>query len=276
LKLGITAFVTDESAPPDEVARLVEDYGFDSLWLPDHTHIPRDMAAPHPLSGDGLPREYFRLLDVFVALTAAAAATKHLLLGTGVCLVPQRDPIVTAKQVATLDVLSNGRFMFGVGAGWNLDEVRNHGVDPDDRFRVLHERVESMKEIWTNDEASFHGKFVSFDAIFSWPKPTQRPHPPVLLGSNGPRAVERAIRLGAHWMPGRHRDDDLLLQRIAEYHSHGDRAPGVTLMSPPLDTARLARFASSGVDRAIFTAKSAAPGEFERQLENVQSITRGI
>ena len=116
---------------------------------------------------------------------------------------PQRDPIVTAKQAATLDVLSNGRFMFGVGAGWNLDEVRNHGVDPDDRFRVLDERVESMKQIWTNEEASFHGKFVSFDAIFSWPKPTQLPHPPLLLGSNGARAIERAIRLGAHWMPGR-------------------------------------------------------------------------
>ena len=196
-------FITDESASPDELARLVEDYGFDSLWLPDHTHIPRSMAAPHPLSREGLPREYYRLLDVFVALTAAAAATKRLLLGTGVCIVPQRDPIVTAKQVATLDVLSNGRFMFGVGAGWNLDEVRNHGVDPDDRFRVLDERVQSMKQIWTNEEASFHGKFVSFDAIFSWPKPTQLPHPPLLLGSNGARAIERAIRLGAQWMPGR-------------------------------------------------------------------------
>jgi len=199
-----------------------------------------------------------------------------LLLGTGVCIVPQRDPIVTAKQVATLDVLSNGRFMFGVGAGWNLDEVRNHGVDPDDRFRVLDERVESMKQIWTNEEASFHGKFVSFDAIFSWPKPTQLPHPPLLLGSNGARAIERAIRLGAHWMPGRHRDDDFLLRRITEYRSHGDRALGVTLMSPPLDTDRLSRFANSGVDRAIFTAKSSVRGEFERQLEHIQSVTRGI
>jgi len=155
IKFGITAFVTDESAPPDEVARLVEDYGFDSLWLPDHTHIPRAISAPHPLGSTELPREYYRLLDVFVALTVAATATRSLLLGTAVCLVPQRDPILTAKQVSTLDVVSNGRFLFGVGAGWNLDEMRNHGVDPKDRFGVLDERLESMKAIWTDDEASF-------------------------------------------------------------------------------------------------------------------------
>jgi probable F420-dependent oxidoreductase len=276
MKIGVTLFVTDETPSPDAVASLVEQYRFESLWLPDHTHIPSRRESPHPVTRDRLAREYSRNLDVFIALTAAAMATKDLRIGTGVCLVTERDPIVTAKQVATLDLLSQGRVLFGVGAGWNLEELRNHGVEPQDRFKLLEERIESMKAIWTQDEASFKGKFVSFDSIWSWPKPVQKPHPTILLGANGPRAVERAARIGAHWLPATHRDDNALLARIAEYERRTDGQLGVTLSAPPLHAKRLARFADAGVDRSFFFLPSANASEIERQLEAIEKVTSQI
>jgi len=273
MRFGVSIFLTDETPGPAEVAGLVEDYGFESLWLPDHTHIPAKRESPHPLTGASLAREYTRNLDVFVALAAAAATTTRLVIGTAICLVPERDPIVTAKQVASLDHVSDGRFMFGVGAGWNLEEAENHGVQAKDRFKVLDERVLSMKEIWTHDEASFSGRFVSFDRIWSWPKPVQRPHPPILLGSNGPKALARAAALGAHWMPGRHRDDDTLLRRIDDYNSLMDGQGGVTLSDTPFDPSRVERFAQAGVDRGIYWLPSAGRPEIERRLEEIKVIT---
>jgi probable F420-dependent oxidoreductase len=276
MKFGVTIFLTDETPGPAEVAGLVEEYGFESLWLPDHTHIPAKRESPHPLTGASLAREYTRNLDVFVALAVAAAATTRLILGTAICLVAQRDPIVTAKQIASIDYISGGRFMFGVGAGWNLEEFENHGVEAKDRFKVLDEHVLSMKEIWTHDEASFNGRFVSFDRIWSWPKPVQRPHPPILLGSNGPKALARAVKLGAHWLPGRHRDDEALLRRIAEYNSLTGGEGGVTLSDPPLDAARLSRFAEAGVDRGFWWLPSASRPEIERRLEEIRAVTHQV
>src|SRR4051812_31627385 len=183
-------FVTDETVDPATLGRMVEERAFESLLLAEHTHIPATRDTPYP-AGGGLPREYSRTLDPFVALAAIATATTTLKLGTGICLVVERDPIVTANEVASLDLVSGGRLLFGVGAGWNLEEMRHHGSDPDRRFGLLRERVEAMKAIWAEDEASYHGRYVDFERIWSWPKPVQRPHPPILVGGNGKGAPDR-------------------------------------------------------------------------------------
>jgi probable F420-dependent oxidoreductase len=273
MKIGVTALLTDETASPAEVARLAETYGLESLWLPEHTHIPARRRSRHPQFRGELPREYARTLDVFVALMEAASASSRLLLGTGICIVPERDPILLAKTVATLDFLSSGRLLFGVGAGWNLEELENHGVDPADRFRILDERIEAMKAIWSHEAASFHGKHVSFEEIWSWPKPTQRPHPPILLGSNGPLAIDRAVRLGAHWLPGYHRDDDVLVQRIREFREKTQGRLGVTLSTPPLEMSRLARLADAGAERAFFMLPSTRLEGMQQRLEEILGVT---
>jgi probable F420-dependent oxidoreductase len=187
MKFGVMLFPTDYSIGAAEIARAAEDLGFESLWFPEHTHIPRD-HTPWP-GGPELPRHYSHSLDPFVGLAAATAVTTGLRLGTGICLVIQRDPITLAKEIASLDHLSNGRFLFGIGAGWNREEIENHGTNPKLRWRVLRERVLAMKEIWSRDEAEFHGEFVDFDPIWSWPKPIQKPHPPILMGGDGPRSI---------------------------------------------------------------------------------------
>ena len=202
MKFGIGMFPTDYAIGPAELGRACEERGFDSLYYPEHTHIPASRETPFPGGGE-LPRMYTRLLDPFVSLSAVAAVTEKLRLGFGVCLVVERDPIVTAKEVATLDFLSGGRVDFGVGAGWNVEEMANHGTDPDKRFRLQRERVEAMKEIWTQDDAEYHGQLVDFDPLWSWPKPAQKPHPPILIGNNGPNALKRVLRYGDGWMPPR-------------------------------------------------------------------------
>ena len=212
MKHGLAIFATDEGIPPGELAQLAETRGFESLFFPDHTHIPASRSSAAPRGGD-LPREYSHLLDPFVALTAAAVATARLRVGTGICLVVERDPIVTAKAVATLDHLSGGRFLFGVGAGWNLEEMQNHGTDPSRRFTLMRERVEAMKAIWTHEEASYSGQYVHFDRIWSWPKPVQTPHPPVMIAGNGPRAERRVLTYGDEWLP---EPEEGLAHRIRE------------------------------------------------------------
>ena len=189
MKFGLTIFPTAETIQPAALGRLAESHGFESLWFPEHTHIPVSRETPYPGGGE-LPDEYARIYDPFVALTAAAAATERLLVGTGICLIVERDPITTAKEVATIDRVSGGRFLFGVGAGWNLEEMANHGTDPQSRFSLMRERIEAMKEIWTGDEASYHGRHVDFEPIWSWPKPLQRPHPPILVGGNSGGALD--------------------------------------------------------------------------------------
>ncbi len=270
---GLAIFPTDETPSPAQLARLAEERGFESLFFPEHTHIPASRATPYPVGGD-LPREYARLLDPFIALAAAAAVTERLLLGTGICLVAERDPIVTAKEVATLDRISDGRFLFGVGAGWNREELRNHGVEPRERFEVVSERVRAMQAIWTQDEASFAGEHVRFERIWSWPKPVQRPYPPVLVGGNGATVLDRVLEYGDHWMPNPERSDDELLARIAELRGRAadaGRAIGVTVNAASTKPERLARLLEAGVDRAVFYLPSADSGAIEARLEAIES-----
>ncbi len=191
-------FVTDESIGPHDLGRLVEQHGFESLFVPEHTHMPVERTIPHPLGY--LREEHKRTLDPLVALTAAATATTRLRVGTGILLVPQHDPIVLAKAIASLDLVSNGRVLFGVGAGWNVDEMRNHGTDPATRFASMRERVLAMRAIWTEDEPEFHGEHVDFDRIWSWPKPVQR-RLPVLMGGTGAKALDRVLDYCDGWAP---------------------------------------------------------------------------
>jgi probable F420-dependent oxidoreductase len=197
---GVMMFSTDYAIHPAELGRAAEERGFESLLFPEHTHIPSSRSSPWP-GGPNLPKEYWHTNDVFVALSFAAAATSTLRIGTGICLVIEHDPITLAKQVATLDALSGGRLIFGIGGGWNREEMENHGTDFTQRWDVLRERIAAMKEIWTKDEASYRGEHVSFDAIWSWPKPVQKPHPPILLGSGSARGRQRVVDYCDGWMP---------------------------------------------------------------------------
>jgi probable F420-dependent oxidoreductase len=215
MKLGVAAFPTSYAIRPDELAAAVEERGFESLLFAEHSHIPTSRETPHPGGGD-LPRDYYSSWDPFVALSFAAAATTSLNVGTGACLVTQRDPIVLAKEVATIDAASRGRFLFGVAAGWNREEMRDHGTDPNVRFAVLRERVLAMREIWSRDEPEFHGRFVEFPPMWAWPKPETKPWPRVLVCGNGPRIVERVAEFGDEWMPNVNRVADALPERIEQ------------------------------------------------------------
>ena len=200
MRIGVTLFTTDRSIGPVTLAQEVEARGFHSLYIPEHTHIPVSRRTPWP-GGGPLPKEYAHTLDPFVGLAAAAAVTKRLKLGTGICLVIQRDPIQTAKSVASLDQVSGGRFLFGIGAGWNAEEMGDHGTEFKTRFTVMRERVEAMKAIWTKSKPEYHGKFVDFSPMMTWPKPVQKPHPPVIVGGAFPYGARRAIAYGDGWIP---------------------------------------------------------------------------
>ncbi|MBV9577294.1 MAG: LLM class F420-dependent oxidoreductase [Chloroflexi bacterium] len=256
MDFGVLMFPTDFSIGVVDLARATEDLGFESLWLPEHTHIPAERKTPYP-GGTELPLEYSHSLDPFISLAAAAVVTTTLKLGTGVCLVIEHDPIVLAKEVATVDYLSNGRFVFGIGAGWNREEMANHGTDPTRRFAVMRERTLAMREIWTQDEASFHGKFVNFDRIWQWPKPVQRPHPPILVGGNGVRTLERVVEYGDEWGPIIGRGDTDLVERMAELQqlaaAAGRKPIPVTIFSLNSHDPRLVeRFFNAGASRYIF------------------------
>src|SRR6202522_907365 len=200
MKFGASMFFTDYSMTPVEFAQALEQRGFDIMWAPEHSHIPLSRKTPFVLGG-ALPKRYYDVMDPFVTLAAAAAVTKTLKLGTGVCLIAQRDPIQTAKLVASLDQVSGGRFVFGIGNGWNQDEMENHGTAFASRHKLARERVEAMKAIWTQPKAEYHGEFVNFDPMMTWPKPVQKPHPPVLVGGAFPYSARRAIRYGDGWIP---------------------------------------------------------------------------
>jgi probable F420-dependent oxidoreductase len=200
MKFGASMFFTDYSMPPAELAVALEQRGFDIVWAPEHSHIPVSRKTPFIMGGD-LPKKYYDAMDPFVTLTAAAMATKTLKIGTGVCLIAQRDPIQTAKLVASIDQISGGRFVFGVGNGWNQDEMENHGTVFASRHKLARERIEAMKAIWTQSKAEYHGEFVDFDPMMTWPKPVRKPHPPILVGGAFPYSARRAIRYGDGWMP---------------------------------------------------------------------------
>jgi probable F420-dependent oxidoreductase len=279
MKLACLVFPTEETPGVAELARMAEERGFDALLLPDHSHIPVSRLTPYP-TGPELPEEYKRAPDPLVALAAAAEATETLLLGTCVCLVIQRDPIITAKQVATLDQVSGGRVLFGVGAGWNIEEMRNHGTEPEGRWRRMREYVEAMKEIWTKDEAGYSGKYVSFDPIWSWPKPVQKPHVPVLIGGNGPTVEDRVLGYGDVWMPNvLSREDDELCARIVRFQkraaAEGRQIP-VTLNGAPTTPGRISRYAEVGIERANFYLPSAGRAEIEARMETILERTGSL
>jgi len=266
MDFGIATFPTDESVAPGELARMCEERGFESLFFAEHTHIPASRETPYPPGGE-LPEEYRRLMDPFVALTAAASVTEKLKVGTGLCLIIERDPIVTAKAAATLDYLSGGRFLFGVGAGWNLEEMRNHGTDPERRFGLMRERVDAMKEIWTQDEASYAGKHVSFEGIWSWPKPAQSPHPPVLVGGNGKTVYDRVIAFGDAWIPNYLGDVERLAGRMDTLQGKAAEAGRdpipVTIWGVPRDPAAYERWADAGTTRCLFYLQAKDSGSRE-------------
>jgi probable F420-dependent oxidoreductase len=200
MHFGASMFLTDYSMTPGELAQALEARGFESIWAPEHSHIPTSRRTPYPGGGD-LPKAYYDVMDPFVTLTAAAMATKTLKVGTGVCLVNQRDTIQTAKLVASIDQVSGGRFLFGIGVGWNAEEMENHGTEFASRAKLVRERVEAMKLIWTKSKAEYHGELVNFPEMMTWPKPVQKPHPPVIVGGAYPQAARRAVRYGEGWIP---------------------------------------------------------------------------
>ena len=255
---GVTMFATDYAIRPDELAREVEQRGFESLWLPEHTHIPVSRRSPWP-GGPELPKEYWHTYDLFVALTAAAMATERLKIASGICLIVERDPITTAKEVASLDQLSNGRFLFGIGGGWNAEEMENHGTPFKLRWRILRERILAMKEIWTNDEAEFHGEYVNFDKVWSYPKPAQKPHPPILMGGDGPTTFDRVIEFCDGWMPIGVRSPNIPekiaeLRRRAEAAGRDPKSLSVSIFGVRPDRSAIDELAEAGVDRVIFMA----------------------
>ena len=279
MKYGLSIFVTDYAMAAPDLAREAETRGFESLWFPEHTHIPCSRATPFPGGGD-LPRHYYDTFDPFVTLGACAAVTKTLRLATGIALVVQRDPIVLAKEVATLDRLSGGRAILGIGGGWNVEEMANHGTDSTKRWKVLRERVEAMKKIWTEERAEYHGEFVDFDPIFSNPKPVQKPHPPVILGAHGRRGIERVVRYCDGWIPigvFTNVADDMAALAVAATAAGRDPASipvSVFGVAPDADT--LKSYRDAGVERAVFGLPSAPAEKLLPMLDRFASLMREI
>ncbi len=264
MHLGIFSFNTDYGTRADELARALEERGFESFWVGEHTHIPASRLSPYPGGGD-LPKPYYHMADPFVSLTAAACATTKLKVGTGICLVVEHDPITLAKTVATLDMISGGRFLFGIGGGWNAEEMENHGTPFKRRWKVLRERVEAMKAIWTEEQASYAGEFVNFDPLISYPKPAQKPHPPVIFGGATEKARERAVRYCDGWIP-----IDVLLEdlpdAIADLHVKAEAAgrdpksvPVSVFAFDAADEDALMKYRELEVERVVLVAPRHTP-----------------
>ena len=282
MKIGAAMFFTDYSMAPGELGRALEERGFDSVWAPEHSHIPVTRASAFP-SGGELPKKYYDCMDPFVALTAAAAATTTLMVGTGVCLVVQRDPIQTAKLVASIDQVSGGRFLFGVGDGWNADEMANHGTAFKTRHKLTRERIEAMKVIWTQSKAEYHGEFVNFDPMMARPKPVQNPYPPILVGGAFPYGARRAVRYGDGWMPHRVRPEYAnvadLIPQCRELIAASERDPAsvpVTIWGAKEDMAMLERDRSLGVVRVIISLESAKADVILPELDRWAEIIRKL
>ena len=262
MHVGAAMFFTDYSMPPADLARALEQRGFESLWAPEHSHIPISRESPFPNGGD-LPQQYYDVMDPFVTLTAAAVATTKLKIGTGVCLVQQRDPIQTAKLVASIDQVSNGRFLFGVGSGWNAEEMQDHGTPFKARHKIARERVEAMKAIWTHEVAEYHGEYVNFPPMKAWPKPLQKPHPPVILGGAFPYGARRAIRYGDGWVPHASRPEygdvsDFLPQfrKMAEEAGRDPASLPLTMFRIVESLDRLRHYRDIGIARVVITIPS--------------------
>ena len=282
MDLGVFSFNTEYTLPADELAKECEARGFESLWLPEHTHIPASRESQYPGGGE-LPEEYVHMSDPFIGLAAAAAVTTRLKLGTGISLVTEHDPIVQAKQVASLDRISHGRFLFGIGAGWNKEEMANHGTPPAKRWKVLTERVQAMKALWTQDEASYHGEFVNFDRVWSYPKPLTTPHPPILMGSLSSRlGRQRVVDLCDGWIPVETAIDDMPAA-IADLHDKA-RAAGRDPATIPISfflvhapgMGRLARYKELGAVRTVVRAPTAGREEILPFLDKYAEVARQL
>ena len=269
MKFGISTFVTDEGIAPGALARAIEERGFDSMFVAEHTHIPLSRKSPWPRGGE-LPRRYYRTLDPFVTLTAAAATTERLLLGTGVALVVERDPIITAKEVASLDLVSGGRMIFGVGVGWNREEMENHGTDPRTRGKLVNERIRAMIEMWTKDEPEFHGQYVDFEPIGIWPKPVQKPYPPIYVGG-GSRAFERITEFGDGWLANGLVPDKLepMMGKLQEV---AGRDVPVSVFNASSETEDLEAYARLGVERILLGLPTLPEGETLTHLDNLAGV----
>ena len=263
MHIGAAMFFTDYSMTPAELGRALEERGFESVWAPEHSHIPLSRKSEWPGGGE-LPKKYYDAMDPFVTLMAAGAATTRLKVGTGVCLVNQRDPIQTAKLVSSIDQLTGGRFLFGVGNGWNQDEMENHGTVFETRHKLVRERIEAMKAIWTKSKAEYHGDMVNFDPMMAWPKPAQKPHPPILVGGAFPYGARRALRYGDGWMPLRRRKAYAEVRELIPKFQAMAREANRDLASLPIsiweskeDEGELKRDQEAGVVRVIVSLDSA-------------------
>ena len=273
---GVVTFQDDFAIRPDEVARAAEERGFESIFFIDHTHIPVRRTTPYPLGGD-LPKDYYHNHDLFVAMSFAAAATKKIKIGSGICLVIERDVITLAKEVASLDSLSNGRVIFGIGGGWNREEMEDHGTDFTTRWKRLRESIEAMKAIWRDDEAEYHGELVDFEKIWSWPKPAQKPHPPILLGGHGEKAFDRVIRYCDGWLPLTWVDPNIIpeIQELRERARKAGRDPktiSVTVFGAKPEGKQLDAYAEAGVERVLFGLPNAGADKVLPALDRLAKL----
>lgn len=271
MQVGAFYFPVDYGIEVGELARALEERGFESLFLPEHTHIPVSRRTPFPGGGE-LPKRYAHTHDPFVALSYAAATTRKLRLGTGICLLAQRDPIVTAKCVASLDQLSGGRFVFGLGGGWNVEEMENHGVSYKTRFKRLREHVLAMKALWTQEEAAFHGEFVAFDPVWSWPKPAQRPHPPIILGGESDHTLRRVVDFCDGWFPRatarfNPKEAVAMLRQMASTAGRDFATLSISVFRAPADKTAIAQYRDAGIGRAVLEIPDLGRDEILRLLD---------
>lgn len=276
MKTGVFYFPTDYGMSAIELAKELEARGFDALFVCEHTHVPVSRKTPFPAGGE-LPKRYIHTHDPFVTLSFCAAATTNLVLGTGICLMSQRDPIVTAKAIASLDQMSGGRFVFGVGAGWNQDEMENHGQAYANRFKVMEERLNAMKVLWTEEEAEFHGQFVDFDKSWSWPKPAQKPYPPILLGGETDHTLNRVVRMADGWFPRPGRgfepgESMAKLRAAAEKAGRDPKSIQVTVFRAPADAQQLEAYQQAGCDRVLLEIPDAPRDEILALLDDYQKL----
>ena len=279
MRVGVFHFPTDYGIDVGELARELEARGFDSLFVCEHTHIPVSRRTRFPGGGE-LPKRYSHTHDPFVALGFAAAVTRTLHLGTGIALVPQRDPIITAKSVASLDQLSGGRFIFGIGGGWNVEEMENHGTRYESRFKILRERVLAMQALWTREKAEFHGEFVNFDPVWLYPKPKQKPYPPILLGGESDHTLRRVVEFGNGWLPrAKPASSSLiaLLRVCVKLQTRPGRDPtsfAITVFNAPADEAVLASYRKAGIDRVLLEVPDRSRDEVLRVLDRNAPLAR--
>ena len=272
MKFGVAIFPTDYAISMSELAPAAEELGFESLWVAEHSHIPTSRLSAWP-GGAELPKHYWHTMDPFIALTVAALASKTIRVATGICLLIQRDPIHTAKEVASLDHVSNGRFIFGIGGGWNREEMEDHGTNFSTRWKLLRERVEAVKAVWSEDVAEYHGDMVNFGPMRASPKPVQKPHPPIILGGSGPKILERVVRYADGWMPNRGQ----VLERIPELQEMANaagRAPIPVTCYPKASAEEIEQLAKAGVDRLIWYVPPDGRDPALKKLEELGRMIR--